>query len=90
VQLARQRELEGYRALIAGRFPEARSAFEDSEKALPGYHHSYEIARLLKKNEKNLGDPSVQKQILNTVVKDYYGYIPSDMLNEMKLKLVNE
>jgi cell division protein FtsB len=68
---ARQHARDGYDKLIKKDFIGAMNDFGKSEKFYNGYHESYEIHMLLRKNQDKLGDPAVQRQLLEKIKKDY-------------------
>ena len=68
---AREHARDGYDKLIAKDFKGAMVEFDKSEKFYNGYHESYEIKTLLKKNEDKLGDKEVQQQLLIKIKNEY-------------------
>jgi hypothetical protein len=83
-QLAAEKERVGYDDLISGKFAKALDDFDASEKAHSGFHHSYEIAQLLRQHRQELDKPAVQRQVLNRIVTQYWGYIPNDVLQKLR------
>lgn len=61
----------GYNKLKQKDFAGAREAFEKSEAKYNGYHDSYEVGLLLRKNKDKLNDPVVQRQLLEKIYKEY-------------------
>lgn len=84
VQLAAAKERAGYDDLLNDNFAKALDDFDASEKAHPTFHHSYEIARLLRQHRQELDKLSVQKQVLDKIVSDYWGYIPNEVLQKLR------
>src|SRR5262249_35927575 len=57
LQKARQRERDGFQALLDGKYADALVAFQQSEDAYNGYHQVYEIARLLRAHKQEFNNP---------------------------------
>lgn len=86
--LAKSFELQGFTDLRAGDFEKAQQSFEDSEKAVNGYHASYDIAKILRINKIALqSDEKVRAQILKTIIEKYGKYSTPEILAELKRKL---
>lgn len=86
--LARQKERDGFQALLNGKFAEAQQDFEQSEAAYNGYHQVYEIARVLrtslKANPKSFDDPAAKKKILEKIIQEDYRGAPADLFLQLK------
>lgn len=82
--LAQAKEREGFSSLIAGRFEEARAAFEAAESASPGFQGVYEIARLLRSRRAQLENPATnsvaKREIDRMIVERYRWGAPRDLL----------
>ena len=81
---AEKKELAGFQALVDKDFNMALSCFRDSENSANGYHASYEIARYLRNNRKSVSNPDFWGNTYKYVIKDFRGYIPTDVLEEME------
>ena len=84
LDIAHEMELQGFNALVDGNFEAAQSAFQASENAVNGYHHSYELARLLRQRRDDLKDPVKKKEILQTIITKYYGYAPPEQIQKLR------
>lgn len=81
---AKKYELDGFHSLIDKKYGEAIWNFMMSENSANGYHASYDIAEYLRKNENTISVPDFWENTYKHVVDNYWGYIPSDILTEMK------
>ena len=83
-EAAKKNELDGFRALADKDLDLATFYFGESEKSANGYHASYEIARYLRNNRKSVSNPDFWGNTYKYVIKDFRGYIPTDVLEEME------
>jgi hypothetical protein len=83
-KLAAQKESAGYDDLLNGNLAKALEDFDASEKAYPRFHNSYEIARLLRQHRQEFDKSTVQRQVLDKIVTDFWGYIPKDILQKLR------
>lgn len=82
---AKNKEQEGFQDLIEGNFKSAAVAFQASEDAYNGYHWSYELARLLKEqNRKGLTNESDRKALLLTIISKYTKSVPTNIVDRLK------
>lgn len=83
VQLAVQKERQGFEALLAGKDDEAVADFRASDEAYPTYHQVFELARLLTSRKKELSDPVGRRAVFKTIL-DHYSYgMPDDIRSEL-------
>jgi hypothetical protein len=83
VQLAAQKERQGFEALLSGNDDDAVADFRASDAAYPTYHQVFELARLLTSHKKELGDPVGRQAIFKTIL-DHYSYgMPDDIRSEL-------
>lgn len=68
---ARIHARNGYDKLIKKDLAGAMEEFGKSENSYNGYHESYEIQMLLKKNKDKLNDTAVQRELLIKIRNDY-------------------
>lgn len=86
LQDAREKEREGFQSLVDGKYADAASAFEASERAYPTYHWVYELGRLLRTRKERWNDPSKMKPALQQIVTDYAYGAPADLLEQLRAK----
>lgn len=84
VQIATEKEREGFMHLHDGRFDDALSSFEAAEKAFPTYHNVYEIASLLRKERNNFSNLEAQKKILRRIIDEYSWGMPDDSKEQLR------
>lgn len=84
LDVARGKEREGFQALLDGDFAQAQKAFQDSENAYNSYHQVYEIARFLKLHMRDFNKPESKKEMLRTIVEQFYRGAPPDLLDKLK------
>lgn len=87
LQDAREKEREGFQALVDGKYGDAASAFEASERAYPSYHWVYELGRLLRSRKESWDDSSKMKSVLQQIVTDYAYGAPADQLEQLRSKV---
>jgi predicted nucleic acid-binding Zn-ribbon protein len=63
LQIAKDKEREGFQNLIAGNYNSAIAAFQASEETYHTFHNLYDIARLLKQNKSQMNDPAMKKEV---------------------------
>jgi hypothetical protein len=85
VQLASQKEREGFENLIAGKYDDAIKSFQAAEEAYNSYHQVYEIAKLLRTRRSELDDDNGRKKMFQLMVDNYSYGAPSDLLNQLKI-----
>jgi hypothetical protein len=85
---ANKKELEGFSKLAEGDFNAAMKAFQLSEDSVNGYHSVYELSIFLEKNKEHFTDLKKQKELIQKIVDEYYGYIPPEDLKKLK-KILN-
>jgi hypothetical protein len=85
LQIASQKEREGFQNLIAGKYDDAIKSFQDSEGTYPGYHSVYELAKLIRSRRQDMNDESKRKEVFQLILDKYSYGVPSDLLNELKL-----
>ena len=81
---AKKYELAGFHSLIDKKYGEAIWNFMMSENSANGYHASYDIAEYLRKNENSVSVPDFWENTYKHIIDNYRGYIPSDVLTEMR------
>lgn len=84
LQLAADKEREGFQNLISEKYDNALSAFQASESAYPTYHQVYELSRLIKSRRQDLNDPSKRKEIFQLIVDNYSYGAPPDLLSQIR------
>ena len=84
LQVAAQKEREGFENLIAGRYEDAAKSFQASEAAYNSYHNVNELARLLKTRGQEMNDENKRKEIFRLIVEKYSYGAPPDLLNQIK------
>jgi hypothetical protein len=84
LQLASQKEREGFQNLLAGNFDDAIKSFQASEDATNSYHQVYELARLLRSRKDAMNDENQRKEIFQLIVDKYSYGAPSDLLNQLR------
>lgn len=84
LQIASQREREGFEHLIAGKYDDAIKAFQASEDAYNSYHQVYELAKLLRSRRQDLNDENKRKEVFQVIVDKHSYGAPSDLLNQLK------
>ncbi len=82
--VASREERAGFESLVTGNYDEALQHFQNAEKAYNGYHHVYEIARLLRSKKADLANPQVRKQVLTMILTSYSYKAPPDLLEQLK------
>ena len=87
--LAKQKEKEGFSALVKGEYDIAATAFTDAENAYNGYHNVYELARLLKSKAGNVQDPERKKELLKIIVAKYAAYAAPEVVEALKKQIDN-
>jgi hypothetical protein len=85
LQIAKEKETEGFKNLINGNYDGAISSFQASEDTYNTYHNVYDIARLLRKNKSQLDDPTKKKEVFQTIVKKYPYGAPPDLLRQVEI-----
>lgn len=83
-QVAREKEREGFMALIDGKFDAAGKAFQASEDAVNGYHYAYELARLVRKRRADLDDPAKRKDVFREIVTRYTLGAPRELVDRLR------
>lgn len=89
LQIASDKEREGFQELINGNYGQAVVAFQAAESAYPSYHQVYELSRLLKARKEDLSDSSKRKAVLQQIVANYAYGAPSDLLEQLQ-RMANE
>jgi hypothetical protein len=84
LQIAKDKESEGFKNLINGNYDGAISSFQASEDTYNTYHNVYDIARLLRKNKSQMDDPVKKKEVFQTIVKKYPYGAPPDLLRQVE------
>ncbi len=84
LQIASEKEREGFQNLISSKYDNAISSFEASEKAYPTYHNVYELSKLIKSRKQDLNDSNKRKQVFQQIVSNYSYGIPADLLAQIK------
>lgn len=83
-QFAKVKEREGFENLIAGDYDASINAFQSSENAWNGFHNTYDIARLLRKNKTHMNEPDIKKEVFGIIVSQYSYGAPTDLLEQIK------
>lgn len=86
--VAKQKEREGFQALLDDNFQQAAAAFQAAENAYNGYHWVYELARFMKANQDET-DPTKRAAVIETVVSRYSKGAPPDLLAQLKKKMTS-
>ena len=81
---AKKYELDGFHSLIDKKYGEAIWNFMMSENSANRYHASYDIAEYLRDNENSVSVPDFWGNTYKYVIKNFRGYIPTDVLEEME------
>lgn len=81
---AKEYELKGFKALVDKDFDSAFLCFEESQNSANGYHASYEIKNYLENHKNSVSEPDFWDNTYNFVIENYWGFIPKDVLTEMK------
>jgi len=84
LQIASQKEREGFENLIAGKYDDAIKSFQASEDAYNSYHQVYELARLLRSRRQDMNDENKRKETFQIIVDKYSYGAPSDLLNQLR------
>ena len=88
LEIAKQKERNGFKSLLAEDYTNAAISFQDAENASNGYHWVYELARLIRNNKAQLyNNPSKRAEILKIVVDKYSEAAPADLLNQIRDEL---
>lgn len=77
-------EKDGFIALTQNKFELALEKISLAEKTSSGFHMCFEIAELLRKNQKDFGEPAVQQNIKRQIIEKYSWKAPADQLNTLK------
>lgn len=86
LETARQKEREGFQALLNEDLAGAAAAFQAAENAYNGYHWVYELARYLKTN-RNETDPVNKQEIMRFIVKNFSKGAPPELIEELRKKV---
>ena len=92
-----QLERDGFRYILDGKLEEARRSFEQAYNAYPTYHNVDEIYHQVLTQDRisayNSGSSnekqSIQREIMQEIVVQFYWGMPEDLLNEMKSRLAS-
>lgn len=84
LQIASDKEREGFLNLINGNYGNAISAFEASENAYPTYHQVFELSKLIRSRQQDLNDPAKRKTVFQLIVSNYSYGSPPDLLEQIK------
>lgn len=84
VQTAREKEREGFQALIVSDYARAAAAFQASEDALNGYHSVHEIGKALRDSRSSWNDPATMTEVKRKIVSEHSYLAPSDLLAKLK------
>jgi hypothetical protein len=84
IQIASDKEREGFQNLVNGEYDNAIRAFMDAENALHGYHCVYELSRLLKTRRKDFADPKKKRDIFQQIDRKYGFGAPTDLLEQVR------
>jgi hypothetical protein len=84
LQLAKDKEREGFQSLIDGDYDNASAAFQAAESSYNGYHNVYELARILRENKSQMSDPAKKKEIFQRIVRDHSYGAPPDLWERVK------
>ena len=85
MQIASQKEREGFENLMAGKYDDAIKAFQAAEDAYHSYHQVYELARLLRAKAPDLNDDNKRKEVFQLIIDKYSYGAPPDLLNQLKV-----
>lgn len=79
IEVAIQKEKDGFNQLINRNFSDALISFTESENAYNGYKISYDIAKILMNNKEAIeGSKEVQTKVLKEITSKYNAYIPKE------------
>lgn len=78
--IALEYEEKGFQFLIKGEYEKAIESFESAEKVYTSFHQVYEIARLLKKEQANMANAFVRKEVFNRIINEYSWKAPQKYL----------
>lgn len=88
LQLAIQKERDGFELLISGKYSESIKAFNEANDAFPKYHCVSEISNLLKTSG-DLNNKEVRKSVIKRIVDEFSWKAPSDLLDQLRQCLRN-
>jgi hypothetical protein len=77
-------DAKGYQLLSSGDLRGAEAAFAAAENAFNGYHFSYEIARLLRRNKDTLDEPTTKREVYQAVSSKYSAYASPEQQKTLK------
>lgn len=84
LQLAAEKEREGFENLIHGKYGDAAKSFQESTDAYATYHNSAELARLIKDRGYEMSDGTKRKEVFQVIIDKYSWGVPQDLLNQLK------
>jgi hypothetical protein len=85
LQIASQKEREGFENLLAGKYDDAIESFQASEDAYNSYHQVFELSKLLRSRRQELNDENKRREIFQLIVDKYSYGAPPDLLNQLKI-----
>ncbi|UCE06911.1 MAG: hypothetical protein JSW07_02410, partial [bacterium] len=83
-QKASRSERSGFNFLLAGKYDEAITAFQQADEIYPTFHQVYEISCLLIEERNNLSNPAKRKEVYRRIITDYSWGAPKDLLDELR------
>lgn len=81
---ARDKEREGFEALISGDYDRSIAAFEAAEQAYNGYNNVYEIASLLRQSKDRMSIPDIKKGVFREISTRLAWGAPPDLIAKVK------
>lgn len=85
-QRAREKELEGFKALIHKDFNIALEKFKEAYSIYKDLHSVSEIYHLLDSNKNNFDDSEVHRKIYKEIIEKYSWKVPNDIISALKSK----
>ena len=85
LQIASQKEREGFENLVAGKYDDAIKSFQASEDAYNSYHQVFELSKLLRSRRQDVNDENKRREIFQLIVDKYSYGAPPDLLNQLKI-----
>lgn len=85
LEVAIEKEKEGFQKLIDGDYDNAARAFDAAENAYNSYHNVYELSRLIRTNKEQMkNDPAKKKEVFQKIVKDLSYGMPKEFSGTIK------
>ena len=82
-----QLERQAFNSLIDKRYKDARYTFEKLDYNYPKTKKFHEVSNLLRKYEKSMHKPVVQKMVITTIIREYTWKAHKDSISKLKKQL---